>query len=170
MFVLKPPNKYTKYRTTINGRASSLIHKAKVRATKKGLAYDLDQQWCIERLDRCAVTKLPFVIVRGQGKHKHAPSIDRIDPKKGYTKDNCRMVVVMFNQAKNEYSDSELRDFAYTLIGAFDVSTQEQAQHTIDALTKIKSDIRHTINETLLMSEPCEFWPDMVVDRIEQAT
>lgn len=167
-FVLKPPSKYTKYRTTIGGRASSLIHKAKVRAAKKGLDFDLDQHWCMDRLERCAVTGVAFVIVRGEGLHKHAPSIDRIDPTKGYLKTNCRLVTWIFNQAKNSYSDDELRDFAYTLIGASDMSTTEQAQQTIETIRKIRNDIRNSIQDTLLMSEPCEFWPDIVLDRIEE--
>jgi hypothetical protein len=47
------------------------------------------------------------------------------------------------------------------------MSTTEQAQHTIETITRIKNDIRNSIQDTLLMSEPCEFWPDIVLDQIQ---
>lgn len=41
---------------------------------------------------------------------RHA-SLDRIDPSKGYTKDNVRFVSVMANYARNTFTDADLIEF-----------------------------------------------------------
>jgi len=38
-------------------------------------------------------------------------SIDRIDSNKGYIKDNCQIVSVMANLAKNDFSDEDMKEF-----------------------------------------------------------
>ncbi|MFK5948397.1 MAG: hypothetical protein QM500_06470 [Methylococcales bacterium] len=45
-----------------------------------------------------------------------SPSIDRIDNTKGYTKDNCRIVVWMFNLAKNNYKDTDLMKLSLAIV------------------------------------------------------
>ncbi len=47
----------------------------------------------------CEVTNLPFVPSEKK-MGPFLPSVDRTDPKKGYTKDNCKMVIWMYNAAK----------------------------------------------------------------------
>jgi hypothetical protein len=37
------------------------------------------------------------------------PSIDRIDSSKGYTPDNCRVVLWIINQAKNDISEDDFQ-------------------------------------------------------------
>lgn len=57
---------------------------------------------------RCALTGLAFHGGRfGTGKAKRAfwPSIDRIDPEVGYTRDNCRLVLTAVNFALNAWGD-----------------------------------------------------------------
>jgi hypothetical protein len=56
----------------------------------------------------CAITGLPFNRDRyGQGAAKcaFAPSLDRIDPTKPYTRDNCRFVLAAVNFALNSFGD-----------------------------------------------------------------
>jgi hypothetical protein len=57
---------------------------------------------------RCALTGLAFHGGRfGAGKAKRAfwPSIDRIDPEVGYTRENCRLVLTAVNFALNAWGD-----------------------------------------------------------------
>ena len=85
------------------------LHGAKARARKFNLPFDLDFEWMMERMDKCAVTNIPFELERtGEKQRSFAPSIDRIDPQKGYTKDNCRMVIGMYNRAKGEGTDEDV--------------------------------------------------------------
>ena len=98
-------------RLTIEGRASQLLRRARHISKIKGWDYDLDAAWIIERMTRCKRTDTPFVLVADH-RHPYAPSIDRIDGKLGYTKANCRVVAWIYNQARSNYSDSVLNDFA----------------------------------------------------------
>lgn len=92
-----------------------VLARTKAKAKKEGKDFDLDLDWVKAELERgtCSVTNMPLVrptyspgkkIKRGQW----SPSIDRIDNSKGYTKDNSRMVVWMFNLAKNNYRDQDI--------------------------------------------------------------
>jgi hypothetical protein len=98
-------------RLTIEGRASQLLRRARHISKIKGWDYDLDADWIISRMTRCKRTDTPFVLVADH-RHPYAPSIDRIDGKLGYTKANCRIVSWIFNQARSNYSDAVLNDFA----------------------------------------------------------
>lgn len=46
------------------------------------------------------------------------PSIDRSDNDKGYTEDNCRVVLWLFNQARSNLSDSQFYDLLKKVVGA----------------------------------------------------
>ena len=61
---------------------------------------------------RCAVTRTPFSL-EFVGKHRpYAPSIDRIDNARGYTRDNCRIVCSAVNIAMNVWGVEVLRRIA----------------------------------------------------------
>ena len=69
----------------------------------------------MERLVRgvCEQTGVPFDYRRTH-KKSHAmrlfsPSLDRIDPSLGYTQDNCQVVVIAYNLAKQSGTDREMR-------------------------------------------------------------
>ena len=82
----------------------------KSRAKAQGLEFALDIDWLMAQPFMCAVTGSKFVTpARGHG--PLAPSLDRIDSKKGYTKDNVRLVVLWYNIAKREWDDLEIQDF-----------------------------------------------------------
>jgi hypothetical protein len=54
---------------------------------------------------RCQITKIPFEIrfVEGERRRPWAPSLDQIDPGKGYTVANCRLVCVAVNLAMQNW-------------------------------------------------------------------
>ena len=61
-------------------------------------------QLCEKQGDKCCYSGIPFI-----WKHcvNEKPSIDRIDPKLPYSKDNVQMVIKIVNQAKNDLSHDE---------------------------------------------------------------
>lgn len=91
---------------TPRSRADAMLRRARVRTKKKRLPpCDLTVQWIVDRLAAgCAATGWTFDLTlqaRGKG-HTHplSPSIDRIDSSRGYTQDNCRVVLWAINGLK----------------------------------------------------------------------
>ena len=94
------------------GNAAKKLHKTtSSRATYRSLTYELSAQIIEEMLllarDSCQVTGMPFdylpkKVVSWKTRSK-APSLDRIDNRKGYTRDNVRLVCVCVNFAINEW-------------------------------------------------------------------
>lgn len=106
-----------------------IVTRFKSKAKKEGRDFDLDPAWVKNELARgnCAVTGMPFKLPKynpGQtGKRgQWTPSIDRIDNSKGYTKSNCRMVVWMYNLAKNNYTDNDIVKMSIALATKFMIS------------------------------------------------
>lgn len=106
------------YLKTEKGRACQKLNYIQKRAAKKGLACDLDTAWILDNLSKgCALTGLPFVRLKGgKGPNRFSPSIDRINNKIGYTKDNCRMILFALNALKHDGTDEEMYDLARLLI------------------------------------------------------
>lgn len=108
------------YKQTLSGTASTLLSGVKSRAKAKGLESDLDLAWVEERLGplKCEATGVDLVLEVDNGVCHSAfrPSIDRIDNGKGYTKDNCRVVSVIFNKAKSDYNDADVLKMARGLL------------------------------------------------------
>lgn len=94
------------------GRGKRLLQRAKYRAKKKGLAYDLDNysEDIIKRVHalRCEMTGLPMRIEGTSGKEWDSPSLDRIDATKGYTHDNIRVICWGMNTALSHWGDDAL--------------------------------------------------------------
>lgn len=97
-------------------RLSNILLQAKNRAIKHGLPYDLDIEWFKHKalvVGKCEVTGISFNHAKPFVKNKRNPfgaSVDRINPEKGYTKDNCRVVCWIHNRAKG---DDDLLDLYY---------------------------------------------------------
>lgn len=60
---------------------------------------------------KCYYTGLTMVV----GDNFKAPSLDRVDSAKGYTKDNVVLCCRGINYCKSEYSEMELRKFLYEI-------------------------------------------------------
>lgn len=95
-----------KYTSTLNGRVTYLLKGAKARSKRKNLPFDMDRQWLVEHLVnlKCEATGLPLSLEKDSRYYQspYVASLDRIDPKKGYTKDNCQIVSVIYNKAKGD--------------------------------------------------------------------
>ena len=76
---------------------------AKKRAAQRGLDFDLTRDWLISEVDRngyrCALSGIKFFAVHEAKcfRNPFAPSIDRIDCSKGYTRDNVRILIFAMN-------------------------------------------------------------------------
>lgn len=81
----------------------SHLANARQRAKKLNLSYDIDKEWYYKNLtEKCPVFDVKF------STGIYAPSIDRIDSTKGYTKDNCRIISMRANTIKNDATVDEL--------------------------------------------------------------
>lgn len=91
-------------------KASCIYNGAKSRARKKNLDFNITKNWIIRRLKTkcCEITgvRFSFDIDKNATTNFFAPSIDRINPKKGYTKDNCRIVIWGLNRAKGDNDEA----------------------------------------------------------------
>lgn len=119
------PNKYIKYKHSnaslwfeikrwqdpSEWRILRLMVLSKRRAKESNLKFNLDKEWCKKRIFTCEATNIKFDnSYEGTfiPMNPYASSIDRIDNTKGYTKNNCRLVLTMFNSLKSTLPDKEL--------------------------------------------------------------
>jgi hypothetical protein len=81
------------------------------RAKERKLVYNLDIVFLLElyavQKSKCAVTGIDFDFTFDKkfSKRPFSPSVDRINSKFGYTKDNVRLVCSSVNTALSEYGD-----------------------------------------------------------------
>lgn len=75
------------------------------RANKRAMEYGLSKQIIVQMMEDqgylCAVSGLPFSLEWGAGKNPFAPSLDRKDNSKGYTRENARLVLSAVNFGMN---------------------------------------------------------------------
>jgi len=84
-------------------------------ARKRGILFTLTPEW-VERKYKagCAVTGIAFRM--GEGiLGPFSPSIDRINPDKGYTPRNCRMVLYGVNALKGTGTDEDMKTIAQAI-------------------------------------------------------
>lgn len=89
---------------------SAARYNAKRRAKKKGLPFDLSAAYICSILpDKCPVFGTTFKF-RGNGVlGPTSPSIDRIDPAKGYVEGNIVIISLKANQIKNAFTLKDIR-------------------------------------------------------------
>lgn len=96
-------------------RCRKLRDMAKFRAKISALPFNLTIEYLINLWElqdgRCAISGRCFDLSRpseNETVKANAPSLDRIEPKKGYVQDNVRFVCYQVNTALNEYGEEEL--------------------------------------------------------------
>jgi len=102
-------------------RAGQLLTWLRSRAAKRQYEFDLTREWAEKKLEAgvCEATGIRFDFTKESASlrfNPFGPSVDRIDPKRGYVQDNCRMVVWIFNMAKSEWDDDAVLRMATALV------------------------------------------------------
>ncbi len=94
------------------------LTRMKKRAKKRGLSFDLDIKWLDEKFGTtvCEATGVDFIINDDVTINPNHPSIDRIDITKGYTPENCRVVIWGFNRARRHYTDKDVYNMCKALL------------------------------------------------------
>ena len=106
-----------KHRNTSQDWTARLRNKALQRAKVKDLEFTLTKEFLLEKVNKgiCEVTGVPLDFSGGPRK-PHTPSLDRIDPLKGYTPDNVQLVSWIYNSAKNIFTHQDVVEFATTVV------------------------------------------------------
>jgi len=91
-----------------------LYYNAKGRAARKGIPFSLSKDDLEKRLGggKCEVSGLPF----GPVGSPWAPSLARVDPSGGYTPENTKIVVWIYNAAKLDFSHEDVMKLAGALV------------------------------------------------------
>lgn len=91
------------------------------RASDQKIDFNLSAEWFEERLvaGTCEVSGLPFV-ASSKKMAPFKPSVDRTDPKRGYTEDNCKMVVWCYNSGKGDNHHDDVMILARALVNKYD--------------------------------------------------
>lgn len=94
----------------------------RARNGKIKLEYNLTAEWAEQTYTGyCSLTGLPFQVAYHapagkSGGRPYSPSIDRINPLRGYVQDNCRWVLFAVNSFKGTMTDAEMLTIARALI------------------------------------------------------
>lgn len=98
-----------------------LFSEARLRSRKKKIAFDLDQEWLKARLaacrGRCEQTGVHLLLPGHGGRTSPwSVTLDRIDSRKGYTKDNVQIVCWSYNVAKATFTDADVMKMARAMV------------------------------------------------------
>ena len=107
----KATERSNEFYRSISGRAKTLYSSAK-RRSEQYSEFDISSEWIEQKLIQgyCEITKIPFDFYPHTiyNKNPYAPSIDRKDSTKGYTKENVRIVLWQVNLMRGEMTDEEV--------------------------------------------------------------
>lgn len=96
-----------------------LLRKTRSQAKTKGFEFDLTEDWMKKNLaaDVCQATGLPFSHETGTAAFNNpwAATVDRRDPTRGYTQDNCWVVCWVYNCAKQAWTEETVMKMAQAL-------------------------------------------------------
>jgi len=103
--------RYEKYRDKTNAwrkenPVKAMVVRTRSRARKSGLEHNITEEDVVIP-DVCPILKIKL-----KYNTEYAPSLDRIDPTKGYIKGNVQVISMKANAMKNNATDEELRLFA----------------------------------------------------------
>lgn len=91
---------------------SYIMRAARHRARKASIECNIDAEFLKVLLEKqgalCAISKIPLTFTKGQGHIPTNASIDRIDPAKGYVKNNIQLVANQVNTMKSNLSLEQL--------------------------------------------------------------
>lgn len=98
---------------------SKMLRRAKSRAKEKSLEFNIS----IDDIfipKECPILKIPLISKKGRpGCFDSSPSLDRIDPEKGYIKGNIMVISSLANVMKNNASVKNLINFSKYILEAY---------------------------------------------------
>jgi len=110
-------NSSKEHYASVEGRAKFLHRSAKNRAKKFNLEFDLSLAKIIVTLmlGKCERTDIEFDLTPAENtwRNPFAPSIDRVNSSLGYTNENVKVVVNMYNTGKGQHTDEEFIRFCH---------------------------------------------------------
>lgn len=102
-----------KYASNLKFRVGSLLKEARNRHT----LFDLDENEIISKIEfgKCEATGIDFEL---KPHSPFVPSLDQILPGKGYIRGNVRVVCLIYNRMKSDYSKEDVDKFIKHLRGS----------------------------------------------------
>lgn len=106
---------------TPEGRAAEIVRRTKSFCKTHNLPFDLDKDWILLTLEsqkwKCALTGIEMTKnSANSGFAWNSLSIDRIDAKKGYVKENVRFILNIVNLFRNDGNDDRMYLIAQALL------------------------------------------------------
>lgn len=92
-----------------------LYWSAKQRAQRDDIEFALEQDDIVVP-ERCIYLNVPLTNTYGRGRVATNATIDRVDPTKGYTKDNIQIISDLANRMKSNASVAQLVEFAKNVL------------------------------------------------------
>jgi hypothetical protein len=90
-----------KYRTDTKRYVYHMLKRAEKRAKDRGILFDIDLS-DIDIPETCPILNIKLEVGKGRGPSDTSPSLDRIDPSKGYVKGNVMVISMRANKIKSD--------------------------------------------------------------------
>jgi hypothetical protein len=111
------------------GRALQMVRSCKKSAKRRNIVFNISIEDVLPGVQskNCQLTGIPFNLKPPEKKamNLYAPSIDRIDNNKGYTKDNIRIVLWAVNRAVGEDGDEVMLPILKEMIKAIEKNAKQ---------------------------------------------
>lgn len=108
------------YAGGIDYHLAYITRNTRQRAKKEDIEYGIDIEFIHAVLEaqegRCAISRVQLTCAKGEGHISTNASIDRIDPRKGYTKDNVQLVAYQVNTMKSNLSINQLVEWCQLIL------------------------------------------------------
>lgn len=112
------PTKYKVYQKhgSLRYKLTSLNRHARNRCKARCLPYDIDYTYLLELWNkqegRCALTNIDMETGSSIPRKPFTVSVDRIEPSRGYTKGNVRLVCLIVNVSLGDFGEEAFRQMA----------------------------------------------------------
>lgn len=120
-YALREPRYYRNHRAReILARPwKYMLQSRRIEAEAKGLPYNLTNEWASKRwTGRCEITGVSFEPNMKKGPWPFSASLDRINPKRGYTRNNSRFILWGCNALKGVGTDENMIEIAKAIVKA----------------------------------------------------
>lgn len=106
-------------------RLHNIYNSTRIRALKKGIEFTITGKWFRDKALNgvCEATGLPFNHDKPKERNKknpYSPSLDRFDPKQGYTPENTKVVLWIHNRAKSDDDIYTLYTYCKAMVKAIE--------------------------------------------------